>query len=379
MPAIEFDPRPGAELIPGYILEAPLGRGGFGEVWRARTPTGFRFALKFLPIGADLSDRELRSLEMLKNIRDGHLLSLLGAWRITGYFVLVMELADGTLMDRLKECQQEGLKGIPREELLGYFQQAARGIDFLNEPRHVLVPGGMPVGIQHGDIKPHNLLLIGSACKVGDFGLLRRLGTGSVQKTSTHTPAYTAPEVLFLRPCAQSDQYSLAVTWCQLLGARLPFEGNQWELNLAHENFPPNLSMLPEAERPVVARALSKQPEDRWPSCRAFIEALQFAPRPVPPPMPSHGGETLLTTPGSVGPTASSILGGEDSRLLLPTEPIFSGQPVGFNHHWLYQLGAVLVLALQAAMFIALLWLAGWLPYSPKLGEPDPPKDAQKK
>jgi len=100
MPATAFRPVEGAEPIPGYRLEALLGRGGFGEVWRASSPGGFHVALKFLVSGEAGAERELRTL---RKLREGHLLCLFGVWRIAGFFVLAMELADRTLMDRLKQ------------------------------------------------------------------------------------------------------------------------------------------------------------------------------------------------------------------------------------------------------------------------------------
>src|SRR5438477_12669004 len=82
-----FRPAVGAEPIPGYRLEAFLGRGGFGEVWRATAPGGFPVALKFLVADQAGAERELRSLRMLQHVRDGHLLSIQGVWRIAGYFL----------------------------------------------------------------------------------------------------------------------------------------------------------------------------------------------------------------------------------------------------------------------------------------------------
>jgi serine/threonine protein kinase len=272
MPVAAFRPSEGAEPISGYRLEAFLGRGGFGEVWRASAPGGFKVALKFL--AADEAARELKSLQMLQRIRDGHLLGLHGVWAVPGFFVLAMELADRTLMDRLKECREQGLPGIPRDELLRYFEQARAGLDFLNEPRHVLAEGGAPTSLGHGDVKPQNLLLVGSACKVGDFGLLRRLSATASQKTCNLTPAYAPPEAFEGRPTVQSDQYSLAVSWCQLRGGRLPFVGDRVQVMAGHMRQPPDLSMLPEGERSAVRRALAKDPARRWPSCRAFVEAL---------------------------------------------------------------------------------------------------------
>src|SRR5262245_64652731 len=72
--APSFRPAEGAEPIPGYRLEGFLGRGGFGEVWRAVGPGGFKVALKFLVAEADDAERELRSLQILKDVRDARLL-----------------------------------------------------------------------------------------------------------------------------------------------------------------------------------------------------------------------------------------------------------------------------------------------------------------
>jgi formylglycine-generating enzyme required for sulfatase activity/serine/threonine protein kinase len=316
MSAATFRPVEGAEPIPGYRLEALLGRGGFGEVWRTQAPGGFPVALKFLAIDAAGSERELRSLQMLQRVRDGHLLGLFGVWQLPGFFVLAMELADGTLMDRLHECRRQNLPGIPRDELLDYFQQAARGIDFLNEARHVLVEGGQPAAIQHGDIKPQNLLLVGTLCKVGDFGLLLRLAATASQKTGSMTVAYAPPEVIDRKPSPRSDQYALAVSWCQLRAGRLPFEGEPVQLMAGHLYRPPDLSMLPQGERPAVGRALAKKPEERWPSCRAFVDALRSA-APEPRPAPRIEEEpSLATIPSSSTPTVPPPKGGPQVRAL---------------------------------------------------------------
>jgi hypothetical protein len=88
------------------------------------------------------------------------------------------------------------------------------------------------------------------------------------------TMAYAAPEFFQGQTSNHSDQYSLAVTYCQLRGGRLPFAGTPAQIVAGHLQQPPDLSMLPEAEQPAVARALAKNPAERWPNCRAFVQAL---------------------------------------------------------------------------------------------------------
>ncbi len=276
------------EPVPDYRLVARIGDGGSSEVWKASGPGGFPLALKFIrlgragedgatearPTGAGAEDlhAHLQSLEVMKGIRHANLLSLFGAWRRDGLLIVGMDLADRTLMDRHHEAIREGLPGIPFAELIESMQQAARGIDYLNEPRHATL-GREGVGIQHGDIKPQNLLLVGGVVKVGDFGLAHVL-EGAPTNSGSMTPAYAAPEFFRGESSSRSDQYSLAVTYCLLRGGQLPFAGSPWEIMMGHHQNAPDLSMLPEDERTTVARALSKRPEDRWPTCRTFVEEL---------------------------------------------------------------------------------------------------------
>jgi WD40 repeat protein len=297
---------PGSVPVPGYRLEHRLGKGGFGEVWKAEGPGGFPVAMKFVRLDDAVTDFELRALEIIKCIRHPNLLATFGAWKSASYLVIAMELADRTLGDRCQEAIAQGLPGIPHDELLEYFQEAAKGIDFLNEPRH-RIGGKEGVSVQHRDLKPHNILLVGNGVKVADFGLVRFLEHSVASHSGGLTPAYAAPEFFRGQTSKQSDQYCLAVTYCQLRGGRLPFSGTQAVVMLGHVQGAPDLTMLPETERPAVARALAKIPEERWPSCRAFVEALkegaplqQTAIEPTPP-LPEPASKT---TPASTHATS---------------------------------------------------------------------------
>ena len=153
-------------------------------------------------------------------------------------------------MDRLRECRAQGLPGLPRDELLGYMDELARAVDFLNEPRHQAGDGGL-VGVQHRDIKPHNIFLVGGSVRLADFGLAKVLEASSASHTGSMSPHYVAPEVLEGRVSRWTDQYSLAVTYAQLRTGRLPFAGDSIDQVIyAHLHEPPDLSGLPEEERP---------------------------------------------------------------------------------------------------------------------------------
>jgi formylglycine-generating enzyme required for sulfatase activity len=266
--------KPGARPLPGYRLEARLGRGGFGEVWRAVAPGGFKVALKFVQLCDSLAPRELQAIEIMKDIRYPNVLALFGAWCIDNYLMIAMELADGTLMDRFAEVVRRGHRGIAFHELIDQMEDAAKGIDYLNTPRHQSESGELR-SVQHRDIKPQNLLLVGGGVKVGDFGLLRFMSHSISGSSAAFTPSYAPPEFFNNQTSIYSDQYSLAVTYCQLRGGRLPFEGLLEAVMNGHLHHAPDLTMLPDAEQPAVARALAKDPSDRWPNCRAFVDALR--------------------------------------------------------------------------------------------------------
>jgi serine/threonine protein kinase len=269
--------RAGEEPLPGFQLVSRLGKGGFGEVWKARGPGGVHVALKLISLGEQAGKVELRALQLVKNLRHVNLLTLFGIWQTPGFLIIAMELADRTLLDRFEEVAGQGQSGIPWRELLKYAREAAAVLDYLNKPRHFL-DGKRPVGIQHCDIKPQNLLLVGDGVKVGDFGLARVLGRGR-NLSSGLTPAYAPPEFFRGQTSRHSDQYALAVTYCHLRGGKLPFRGDFDTLKKGHLQQPPDLTMLPGPEQPAVARALAKEPKQRWPNCRAFVKALAEGPR----------------------------------------------------------------------------------------------------
>jgi serine/threonine protein kinase len=284
------------EVLPGYVLSRRLGRGGFGEVWAASGPGGVPVALKFLSLDERAGAVEARALESLKLVKHPHTISLFGIWYDADLLVVGMELAEGSLTDALRGAVEGGQAGIPIGQLIEHMREAAKGIDFLNEPRHAL-DGKSGVSILHGDIKPHNLLLVGGAVKVADFGLARTLERSVASKSGGMTVAYAPPEFFRGQATRQSDQYSLAVSYCQLRTGALPFPGTPHQMMAGHVNHPPGLTALSERERPVVARALAKRPEDRWSDCRNFVEELVAATDGSEPRGTGAGGQRPETEP----------------------------------------------------------------------------------
>jgi serine/threonine protein kinase/Flp pilus assembly protein TadD len=262
------------EQISGYGLVKRRGRGGVAEVWEADSPAGYRVALKLVHLSTDLRSGELRALKITRSIRHPSLLEIFGTWQVENLLVICMELADLSLWDRFLEVSVQGLRGVPRSELLGYLSSVADAIDYLNDYKHS-VAGRDGVGVQHRDLKPQNILLLGGRAKVADFGLARVMEQAVASHTGPCTLPYAAPEYFGGKTSRQSDQYALAVTYCQLRGGWMPFHGSTAQITFGHLYNDPDLAGIPAPERPILARALAKRPEERWPDCRSFIDALQ--------------------------------------------------------------------------------------------------------
>ncbi len=267
---------PNFEPIPGYRLIEPLGSGGFGEVWKCEAPGGLFKAIKFvygnlnsLDVEGARAEQERSALNRVKEMRHPFVLSLERIEEVEGELVIVMELADKSLHDLYVECQSAGLVGIPRDDLLRYMRDAAEGLDYMNEKHN----------LQHLDVKPRNLFLQGDRVKVADFGLVKHLERASASGVlGAVTPLYAPPETFTGKISGKSDQYSLAIVYHELLTGTRPYNGkNVRALAQQHMQEDPDVRALPEAERPVVTRALSKDPARRYPNCLAFIRALHVA------------------------------------------------------------------------------------------------------
>ena len=337
----------GDEPVPGYQLESFLGEGSNAVVWRAAAPGGTVTALKLINLSGRLGLKEFRGIQRVKEIRDAHLLPITAFWllddrrsvlddramrrldswahgreEVTGTIrvqprwpktlVVAMPLADMNLFDLLEQYKSRGCEGIPVDELLDYMEDAAKGIDFLNSPRHDL--GGDPVAVQHCDVKPQNIMLVGNSAVICDFGLARVTGGDENLRTLSGpagTPAYIAPEcVRGTEPSLATDQYSLAIAYFELRTGALPFALSSQSLEEVfgvHTGGRLKLDPLPSAERAVIRRATSLQPEDRFPTALKMVRALRQSVGPridssFAAAGPCREPEPLPVAPGSEPP-----------------------------------------------------------------------------
>jgi tRNA A-37 threonylcarbamoyl transferase component Bud32 len=270
----------GDVLANRFKLVQSLGDGGMGQVFVAENVAISRkVAVKLLRTDllkdADFRERFQREAEAIAAIDHpnvAHFIDLV----VGDPTFLVMEYVPGpTLAERLKEETQltPSLASSFARRLCSALEAAHRA------------------GIIHRDIKPSNIVLTpsldsGEEPKLIDFGLAK-LAARSRELTRTGqllgTPAYMSPEQISQKPVdARADVYALGCLLFHMLSGRPPFLGEDVQVlyRQVHEPAEPvsrhSKLASPELTK-VVARALEKRPEDRFPSMRAFAQALAAA------------------------------------------------------------------------------------------------------
>ncbi|NMC18963.1 MAG: protein kinase [Thermogutta sp.] len=273
-----------------------LGRGGFGEVWQAESPSGVRSAVKVSldPIDGEnpAVKKELQNLDLVKTFSGHpHIVGLLDYWLVTGFLVTRWESAtDGNLLDMLERNRSAGQPGIPLKQLRKWIAEAADGLDFLHAN-----------GIYHRDIKPENLLLFHGHVKIGDLGLMKLAGASTASHSGSGTFGYLPPEAWEEhRLTSTADLYSLAATYVKLRTGREPFGTSPVEIADRQMRGRPVLARLTEGEAKWVRRALAPRPEDRpQEGAAAWVQAMYKALRG-----PSRGPSPASPPPDTATPSA---------------------------------------------------------------------------
>ena len=206
------------------------------------------------------------------------------------WMAVSMLLGGKSLLQRLKECRDQGLVGIPPDELLRLMDESAKGLDYLNSQAHDL--GLENAALQHCDVKPANIVLLGSSAVVCDFGLARIMSRDQVTASQiAGTPAYMAPEAIAGKPSKTSDQYSLAITYYHLLTGKLPLsDGSVWEVLDAHRAGKLNFVEAGPHEQSALRKATSLDWNQRYPSSADMVSALRDARR-------ADAAPTIIATP----------------------------------------------------------------------------------
>ncbi|MEM1416479.1 MAG: serine/threonine-protein kinase [Myxococcota bacterium] len=251
-------------LADRYLVERLVGQGTSGRVFRAiDLATERTVALKeFVKRGG--SGGFLRELGILFELRHPSILECESVFMAGPYRYLVYEYMEaGSLRDRLRS-------GTSPLAVLALLREAAHGVAHAHR-RNVV----------HRDLKPENVLLTvrdgALRAKVSDFGI-STLGTEEAERSAIGSPAYMAPEQFYDVYDSRIDVYALGVMAYEALCGCRPFYGSPAQIMRQHLEKPPLLpEWLPEGLRGVLARALAKDPDERFPSVEALVAALDAA------------------------------------------------------------------------------------------------------
>ena len=299
------------DVFAGYTIVRLLGAGGMGEVYLAQHPRLPRHdALKILPaqLTADHEYRQRfsREADVAAGLSHPNIVGIHDRGEFDGQLWLSMEYVQGTDVARLLGSRYRS--GMPPQQVLEIITAVADALDYAHSR-----------GLLHRDVKPANILLDDSGTrrrvKLADFGIARQLADIS-GLTATNmmvgTTAYCAPEQLQgLGLDGRADEYALGCAAFHMLTGSAPFEhSNPAVVITQHLSAPrpqvadrrPELAGLNE----VLARAIARQPADRYPSCSEFAAAL------------SGEGDQPRTAAASTVAMPSAAGAGEPSTTALP-------------------------------------------------------------
>lgn len=261
---MSFTYPPESKPLDGYTIKRAISVGGFGEVYYGLSDAGKEVALKLLRHNFDV---ELRGVSQCLNLNHPHLLQIFDIRTDRqGQHWIVMEYLSGRTLDELLE---ENPSGLPMEETRRWLSGMAAGLTYLHAQ-----------GLVHRDLKPANIFREGDTIKVGDVGLSKFITESqrNAQTQSVGTVYYMAPEVAHGKYGKEVDVYALGVILYEMLTGDVPFTGeSQAEILMKHLTEKPNLENLPAKLRPVLARALEKDPHLRTPSVARLQTEFQMA------------------------------------------------------------------------------------------------------
>jgi phosphate transport system substrate-binding protein len=338
-----------------YVLEREIGSGGMAQVWEARhvrlgTSVAVKFLLPRLAGDPELEDRFLREGMNQSRLRHPNIVLAIDFVQQDGRSYLIMEYVDGESLET-RLANQKGPLSIEETHAISWDVLSALDHAHKND-------------LVHRDVKPSNILLDSSGrAMITDFGIALAM-TGGPRLTRTGsavgTALYMSPEQI-LRPRdidPRTDIYSFGCVLYAMLSGHPPFGGEgetDFYIKDCHvRSAPPSLlywnpSLSPAVEQ-VVLKCLEKDPDSRYPNCRAVKEALDAAiagtvdtfPAPPAAPLPPQK-KTLIESPvQSKTPTPVPLGASSDSE-----EP--PATPASRKGRWIIFAALILLLAGLAA------------------------------
>jgi hypothetical protein len=287
MPEMKFTYGSGSRPLDGYTIKRGVGKGGFGEVYFAVSDGGKEVALKLVRGDGEV---ELRGIQQCLNLKHANLVYLqdLKTGR-DGNSWLVMEYVAGKPLHEILALP-EHKKGLPRELVRQWFGSLARAVGHLHDR-----------GFVHRDLKPANIFIEDGVLKVGDYGLCRILSASQRGQTqSVGTVHYMAPEISTGNYGRPVDIYACGILLYEMLTGKVPFDGESaGEILMKHLTKTPDLSDVPFEYVPIVARALAKDPAQRYESLAEMARAVESIGRPGAAPVVRPAAPRVMARPDS--------------------------------------------------------------------------------
>ena len=292
--------------LEGFTIKRAIYRGGFGEVYYAVSDAGREVALKLLQNNAEI---ELRGVQRCLNLSHPNLVTIFDV-RQDGdddHWIVMEYVSGGTLDTILRKSP----KGLPVESVRKWLNGMTAGLSYLHS-----------CGLVHRDMKPANVFLENGIVKIGDVGLSKFISPSrhSAQTQSVGTVHYMAPEVAKGKYGREVDVYALGVMLYEMLTGELPFDGESTgEILMKHLSEEPDLKKLPPRLQGVIAKALEKDPKERFSRVealqRAFDDAvLGIAPNSAKDKVEMNSSEVdqsepagFATLPGNATPSVSML------------------------------------------------------------------------
>ncbi|HEY6387324.1 MAG TPA: serine/threonine-protein kinase [Candidatus Acidoferrum sp.] len=313
-----------------YEIVSELGRGAMGVVYKATDPViGRTVAVKTIKLseeGTGLSRPELLTRFQTEARAAGllthpNIVVVFDAGEEDGLYYITMELVEGKSL----QAHLDGGVAFALPRVLRIMEQTCSALQFAHE-RNVV----------HRDIKPANIMLTGDdTVKVTDFGTAKILQFGTMQQTAhvMGTPSYMSPEQVKGRAVdGRSDIFSLGVLLYEMVTGEKPFPGQNITTviyKIVNEEPVPPRQIDPSIHpgiSAVVMKALAKEPETRYQSCREMLEDLRnyrsIAPGGSPDKTMVSGVPGGLGAPNAMLPLSGTGMGAQGGRSFHPEDPM---------------------------------------------------------
>jgi hypothetical protein len=304
---MKFTYRSGQRPLDGYTIKRGVGQGGFGEVYFAVSDGGKEVALKLLRGHSDIELRGVANCLNMKHPNLVHVYDLKEDEHADKW--LVMEYVLG---ESLASVLNRHPHGVPLNLAKEWFAALARAVGYLHDR-----------GVVHRDLKPANIFIEAGTLKVGDYGLCKSISVSQKQTRTVGTVHYMAPEVSTGSYSQRIDLYACGVILHELLTGKVPFDGeSDGEILMKHLTATPDLSLVPEAFKSVVSKALDKNPLRRYGSMAEMAKAVEVVMESLTPAT----GVAVATVASSM-PKVVPVAKAYDPAPTLPARPLGSEGP----------------------------------------------------